>query len=220
MTLSRRVIGMVKATHFGPTVLVVSITFILSITQLSAVKSLEIALAILCGQLVVGWTNELVDHRRDGEAGRSKKPLVNGSVTRKQLQIGVGVALTAAIVLSFVGPLGVRGGWLHLLGLGSATVYNFWAKATWLSPVPYAISFGALPWAIYSAAHKSPVPWLYMDFAVISVAFHFLNVIKDLSWDLVQGIKGAPQRLGKRGSVVTAAILVLAAVLLGIGRPS
>jgi len=220
MTLSRRVIGMVKATHFGPTVLVVSISFTLAMTQLSFGKSIEIALAILAGQCVVGWTNELVDYQRDNEAGRSKKPLVRGSVTRRQLQIGVGVALTSAILLSFLGPLGVRGGWLHLLGLGSATVYNFWAKATWLSPLPYAISFGVLPWAIYSAAHKSPAPWLYMDFAFVSVSFHFLNVIKDLEWDVLQGIQGAPQRLGKRGSVATAAILVLAAVLLGIVRPS
>ena len=59
-----------------------------------------------------------------------------------------------------------------------------------------------------------------MDFALVSVSFHFLNVIKDLEWDVLQGIQGAPQRLGKRGSVATAAILVLAAVLLGIVRPS
>ena len=146
---------MAKATHFGPTVLVVSISFTLAMTQLSFSKSFEIALAILAGQCVVGWTNELVDEERDAEAGRSKKPLVNGSVTRKQLQVGIGVALTAAILLSFLGPLGLRGGWLHLLGLGSATVYNFWAKSTLVSPLPYAISFGALPWAIYSAANKA-----------------------------------------------------------------
>ena len=216
--MNSRLVGMARACHFGPTVLVVSITFILSITQLSAVKSMEIASAILCGQLVVGWTNELVDHQRDSEAGRTKKPLVYGSVTRKQLQVGVGVALTAATLLSFWGPLGVRGGWLHLLGLGSATVYNFWAKATWLSPLPYAISFGALPWAIYSAAHKSPAPWLYIDFALISVSFHFLNVIKDLEWDLKQKVLGLPQRIGKSGSIWTASLLLLTAIIVAVLR--
>ena len=218
MTLSRRVIGMVKATHFGPTVLVVSISFALAMTQLTFSKSFEIALAILAGQCVVGWTNELIDQERDTEAGRTKKPLVSGSVTRKQLQIGVGVALTAAILLSFLGPLGARGGWLHLLGLGSATVYNFWAKSTWLSPLPYAISFGALPWAIYSAAHKSPAPWLYIDFALISVSFHFLNVIKDLEWDLTQKVLGLPQRIGKSGSIWTASLLLLTAIIVAVLR--
>jgi len=209
---------MVKATHFGPTVLVVSISFTLAITQLSFGKSVGVALAILSGQCVVGWTNELVDHGRDTEAGRTKKPLVNGSVDRKQLQIGIGVALTAAILLSFLGPLGVRGRWLHLLGLGSATVYNFWAKSTLLSPLPYAISFGALPWAIYSAAHKSPAPWLYIDFALVSVSFHFLNVIKDLEWDRDQSVLGFPQRIGKSGSIWTASLLLLTAIIVAILR--
>ena len=209
---------MVKATHFGPTVLVVSISFTLAMSQLSFSKSFEIALAILAGQCVVGWTNELVDHERDTEAGRIKKPLVNGSVTRKQLQIGIAGALIAAILLSFLGPLGARGGSLHLLGLGSATIYNFWAKSTLLSPLPYAISFGALPWAIYSAAHKSPPLWLYLDFTLVSVAFHFLNVIKDLEWDRDQMVLGMPQKVDKELSITICVGLLLMSVLIYLTR--
>ena len=214
MTFKRQALGMIKATHLGPTVLVASISFTLAITQLSLPKSFEIALAILAGQCVVGWTNELLDHARDAEAGRSKKPLVSGSVTRKQLQFGVALALTSAILLSFLGPLGSRGGWLHMLGLASATIYNFWAKSTWLSPIPYAISFGALPWAIYAAADRHPPVWLFIDFILISVSFHFLNVIKDLEWDLNQSVLGLPQRIGRIPSIVTAVLLILASVLV------
>jgi len=207
---------MIKATHFGPTVLVVSISFTLAITQLSFSKSFEIALAILAGQCVVGWTNELVDHGRDAEAGRLKKPLVAGSVSRKQLQVGIAIALTSAILVSFLGPLGVRGGWLHMLGLASATIYNFWAKSTWFSPIPYAISFGAMPWAIYAAANRYPPVWLIINFVLVSVSFHFLNVIKDLEWDLKQGILGSPQRIGKNKSLWTASLFVISAVCLFI----
>ena len=216
MTLKRRIVGMVKATHFGPTVLVVSISFTLAFTQLSFSKSFEIALAILAGQCVVGWTNELVDHSRDEEAGRQKKPLVAGSVSRKQLQIGIAIALASAILFSFLGPLGSRGGWLHMLGLASATIYNFWAKSTWLSPIPYAISFGALPWAIYAAANRYPPVWLIINFVLVSVSFHFLNVIKDLEWDLKQGILGSPQRIGKNKSLWTSSLFVISAVCLFI----
>jgi len=206
---------MAKACHFGPTVLVVSITFILSITQLSAVKSFGIALAILCGQLVVGWTNDLLDYPLDKAAGRIKKPLIAETVTRKQIQVGIAIALTGAILLSFLGPLGIRGGLLHMLGLGSATIYNFWAKSTWFSPVPYAISFGALPWAVYSVAHKHPPIWLFLDFILVSMSFHFLNVIKDLEWDRTQSVLGLPQRIGKKWSVVVAtALAVLSFVAL------
>ncbi len=156
MTLMRQAIGMAKATHFGPTVLVVTISFCLSISQLSSPKSFEIALAILAGQCVVGWTNDLLDHPLDHAASRTKKPLVKESVSRKQIQIGIATALLLAVLLSFLGPLGLKGGLLHMLGLGSATIYNFWAKSTWLSPLPYAISFGAMPWAIYSVVGNHP----------------------------------------------------------------
>ena len=215
MTLRRQVVGMAKATHFGPTVLVVTISFVLSITQLSFPKSLEIALAILAGQCVVGWTNDLIDHPRDSAAGRIKKPLVNQSVSRRQLHLGITIALTSAILLSFLGPLGVKGGLLHMLGLASATLYNFGLKSTWISPVPYAISFGAMPWAIYLAAGKHPPMWLYMDFALVSVAFHFLNVIKDLEWDRTQAVMGLPQRVGKWWSIgITASSIVVSALAL------
>jgi len=214
MTLKRQVIGMAKATHFGPTVLVVTISFVLSITQLSFPKSLEIALAILAGQCVVGWTNDLIDYPRDSAAGRIKKPLVNQSVSRQQLHLGITTALTAAVLLSFLGPLGVKGGLLHMLGIGSATAYNFGLKSTWISPLPYAISFGAMPWAIYLAVGKHPPMWLYVDFALVSVAFHFLNVIKDLEWDLTQSVLGLPQRIGKKWSAIISGILVIAALLL------
>ena len=205
---------MAKACHFGPTVLVVSITFILSITQLSAAKSFGIATAILCGQLVVGWTNDLLDYPLDKAAGRFNKPLVSEVVTRRQLQVGIALALTAAVLLSFLGPLGVRGGLLHMLGLASATIYNFWAKSTWFSPLPYAISFGALPWAVYSVSHKNPPGWLFIDFILVSLSFHFLNVIKDLEWDRTQSVLGLPQRIGKTWSTITAAVSVITAVLV------
>ena len=209
---------MAKACHFGPTVLVVSITFTLSITQLSAAKSFGIALAVLCGQLVVGWTNDLLDFPLDKAAGRMKKPLVSNTVTGRQLQIGIGVALSAAILFSFLGPLGIRGGLLHILGLGSATIYNFWAKSTWFSPVPYAISFGALPWAVYSVAQKHPPTWLYLDFILVSMSFHFLNVIKDLEWDRTQSVLGLPQRIGKKWSAWTAGLLMLSAAFVALLR--
>ena len=105
-----------------------------------------------------------------------------------------------------------------MLGLASATFYNFWAKSTWFSPVPYAVSFGALPWAVYSVAHKNPPVWLFVDFILVSLSFHFLNVIKDLEWDLNQSVLGLPQRIGKKWSAVTASILVITAVLVIVIR--
>ena len=214
MAIREKVVGMARATHFGPLLIVVSISFVLAFTQLPLAKSLEIALAIFAGQCVVGWTNDLIDQPRDSAAGRIKKPLVNQAVSPKQLRVGIAVALAAAILLSFLGPLGSKGGLLHMLGLASATIYNFGAKATRFSPVHYAISFGALPWAIYAAAGKHPPTWLFVDFILISLAFHFLNVIKDLDWDRTQLVMGLPQRVGKRWSMVAAGLCVVVSLLV------
>jgi len=79
--------------------------------------------------------------------------------------------------------------------------------------VPYLISFGALPWAIYLAAGESPPTWLALNFILFSIAFHFLNVLKDLQWDIDQGILGLPQILGRRKSIAIAIALAIVGII-------
>ena len=211
--LRRTIKGFTQATHFGPTVLVVTISFFLSLSQYSARDSIRIAIAILAGQCVVGWTNDLVDLPLDRAAVRSKKPLVAGKITAAQLKPAIFFALGLAIVLSLISPLGVRGTLVHALGLLSATFYNFKLKKTLLSVLPYVISFGSLPWAIYLSAGKHPPLWLVLGFILISSAFHFFNVLKDLEMDVSQGVLGLPQRVGRIGSLAIAIVFIAAGLL-------
>jgi 4-hydroxybenzoate polyprenyltransferase len=205
--------SLLKASHFGPTVIVVSVTYLLALTQYSALASLQIAISIFAGQLVIGWSNDLMDYDLDNAAGRAKKPLVSGELKLETLKFSIPVALFLAMTLSLLGPLGIKGTFIHLLGLLSALSYNFKLKATIFSPLPYAISFGGLPWAIYLSHRETPPLWLVLGFILISVAFHFLNVLKDLSWDIEQGVLGAPQRIGRQWSIAVALVLVLAAII-------
>jgi 4-hydroxybenzoate polyprenyltransferase len=200
-------VGLLKASHFGPTMLVVSITYVLSRTQFSASDSLFIAFAILLGQFVVGWSNDLIDFPRDKAAMRVKKPLVAGTITEATLRTSIGVALLGALIVSLFSPLGVNGTAIHFLGLLSATAYNLKLKSTLLSVVPYMVSFGALPWAIYIAAGTRPPTWIVLGFILISSAFHFLNVLKDLESDIAQGVLGLPQVLGRKKSIIIAILL-------------
>lgn len=200
--------GFVVATHFGPTVLVVSIAFVLSRTQFSTSISIAIAAAILAGQCVVGWSNDLIDFPRDLRAARTGKPLVAGTISPAALKRAIVLALILAAALSFFGPLGLKGGALHGLGLLSATMYNIKLKSTRLSVLPYIISFGAVPWAIYISAGKHPSLWLVLAFIFFASAFHFLNVVKDLEMDIQQGVLGLPQRLGRTRSIATAVGLI------------
>ena len=207
--MKRKLIGLVKASHFGPTVLVVTISFLLALSQFSAIKSFEIACAILAGQCVVGWTNDLLDYPLDLAAGRKKKPLVAGDISQSFLKNSIFIALIFALTLSLIGPLSFKGTSIHALGIASATAYNFGLKKTLVSLLPYVISFGAMPWAVYVAAGRTPPAWLYLGFIAFASAFHFLNVLKDLNWDISQGVLGLPQRLGKRKSIAIAACLVV-----------
>ena len=199
--------GLIRASHLGPTVLVVSITYVLSRFQFSVRDSLFIAFAILLGQFVVGWSNDLIDFPLDKAAMRLNKPLVAGTITAGTLRLAIVIALLSALIISLVSPLGVNGTAIHFLGLLSATAYNLKLKSTLLSVVPYMVSFGALPWAIYVAAGANPPMWVVLGFILISSAFHFLNVLKDLKSDIAQGVLGLPQVLGRKKSIVIAILL-------------
>lgn len=210
--LNSRLRGFAVATHFGPTVLVVTVSFCLALTQYSGFGSLEVAGAILMGQCVVGWSNDLIDLPLDAAAARQNKPLVSGKIAPAELKRAITGALFLCFLLSYLGPLGVKGTGVHALGLLSATLYNLKLKNTWFSVLPYIFSFGALPWAIYLSAGKAPSTWLVFGFIFFASAFHFLNVVKDLEWDLRQGVNGLPQRLGKGRSIAIAVLLILAGV--------
>jgi 4-hydroxybenzoate polyprenyltransferase len=207
-----------RAAHFGPTVIVTVTTFLLSLSQYSLIDSIRVAIAIFAGQLVVGWSNDFIDAPLDIAAQRTKKPIVSKEINPEQLKKSILVALLAALLLSLFSPLGITGTLIHFLGILSATFYNFKLKPTILSPIPYIVSFGALPWAIYLPAGNHPPLWLYLDFMLIAVAFHFFNVLKDFQWDIKQGIMGIPQRLGRNVSLIISISLVCSAVLVFIYR--
>jgi 4-hydroxybenzoate polyprenyltransferase len=66
------------------------------------------------------------------------------------------------------------------------------------------------------ALSKDEVPalWMWLGGALLGTAAHFLNVIKDMEQDKASGIKGLPQRLGTRASLVIAIVLIASAVVL------
>jgi len=213
-----KLLGLLRASHFGPTVLVVSTSFALSITQLCATKSAQIALAIFCGQLVVGWTNDLLDFPRDKAADRLGKPLVVGTISETTLRRGIALALACALVFSLVSPLGLMGTAIHFLGLLSATAYNFKLKSTAFSVVPYIVSFGALPWAIYTAAGSRPPLWLVLALVLFTSAFHFFNVLKDMDVDISQKVMGLPQLIGRSSSIAIACLLTALGIVASASK--
>jgi 4-hydroxybenzoate polyprenyltransferase len=92
--------------------------------------------------------------------------------------------------------------------------YNFYFKSTLLSPLPYALAFAALVSSIVIATDRTPPIWLIASGSLLGVAAHFANVLKDLDQDRTSGIKGLPQKLGKRASRLICATLLVTTTLL------
>jgi 4-hydroxybenzoate polyprenyltransferase len=119
-----------------------------------------------------------------------------------------------AILVNLFGPLGFVGGGLSLFAVGWAIAYNFYFKFNFLSPLPYAVAFAALPSCMALSKDQMPPLWMWLGGALFGVAAHFLNVIKDMKQDHLSGIKGLPQRVGTQASAFIAVMLIASAITL------
>jgi 4-hydroxybenzoate polyprenyltransferase len=212
--MTKKIIGLAKASHFGPTVLVTLISLFFAQLFWWEGPSILIAISIFTGQLVVGWSNDLIDYQDDLSHQRVKKPLIAGLITPKFLMSWLRVMVPIALFTNLFGPLGFIGGGVSIFAIAWAVGYNFYFKFTILSPLPFAIAFGALPSAIALSKDFTPPLWMWLGGALLGTAAHFINVIKDMNEDRVSGIRGLPQRCGKSGSIVIAALLIALAIAL------
>lgn len=172
------------------------------------------AFGIFLGQLLVGWSNDLKDYPDDLKHKRTIKPLVAGQLKEGQLLGAVKIVAPIAVIFNLFGPLGFRGGAIYLFGVGMGVAYNFYFKSTVLSALPYALAFAALVSSLVIATDRSAPIWLISSGALLGVAAHFANVLKDLDQDLASGIKGLPQRLGKKFSRIICSTLLLSTTLI------
>ena len=204
----QRVKGLLKASHFGPTLLVTAISFGFATYYWWEGPAYVIAFGVFTGQLVVGWSNDLYDFEDDLKHNRQNKPLVSGVITKEFLQRCLRLMVPFSFIANLGGPLGLNGGLVYMLGVAFGVAYNFYFKFSFLSPLPFAIAFAALPSCIAISKNIMPPTWMWLGGALFGMAAHFINVIKDMKQDQISEIKGLPQRLGTRKSIVAAALLI------------
>ena len=206
--------GLLKAAHFGPTLIVTTISFFFAMHYWWEGPAYVIAFGVFTGQLVVGWSNDLYDLDDDQKHQRTKKPLVSGLISKQYLHKWLRFMVPFSFVANLLGPLGIRGGLVYMLGISCGVAYNFYFKFSWLSPLPFAIAFAALPSSIVISKNINPPLWMLFGGALFGMAAHFINVIKDMNEDQASGIKGLPQLIGKTKSIVVAAILISLGVVV------
>jgi poly(3-hydroxybutyrate) depolymerase/4-hydroxybenzoate polyprenyltransferase len=210
----KRLRGLLQACHFAPSLMVTTVAFLIARALWWEGPAYVIAFGVLLGQLIVGWTNDLHDYADDLKHNRTSKPLVSGLITTKQLRTAIFVVLPLAVIVNLLGPLGLKGGAVYLLGIGFGLAYNFYFKFTAFSPLPYVIAFAALPASIVLAIDKTPPLWLMAAGSLLGVAAHIANVLKDFEEDGQSGIRSFPRIIGERWSRAAIAVVLLATTVL------
>ena len=200
--------GLLKASHFGPTLIVTSISWFFAAHYWWEGPAYVIAFGVFTGQLVVGWSNDLYDYKDDLMHNRQNKPLVAGVISQSYLKRWLTFMVPFSFVANLLGPLSFKGGLVYMFGISMGVAYNFYFKFNVFSWFPYALAFAALPSCIAISKDVTPPVWMWLGGALLGSAAHFINVIKDMDQDRASGIGGAPQRIGKRSSIVVAALLI------------
>ncbi len=201
--------ALLKASHFGPTLLVAAISFGFATHYWWEGPAYVIAFGVFTGQLVVGWSNDLYDYEDDLRHNRLNKPLVAKTISKESLQKWLRFMVPFSFVANLLGPLGIKGGLVYMLGIACGVAYNFYFKFSLLSPLPYAIAFAALPSCIAISKDITPPTWMWLGGALLGMAAHFINVIKDMKEDQISEIGGLPQRVGSKQSILVATSLIV-----------
>lgn len=178
-------------------------------------------IAMLLGQLSIGWSNDRIDAARDTANARADKPAATGEVPLRVLTVAMFVAIAASTALFFL--LGWRAGLVALAMNGAGWAYNLGLKATVASGLTYLVGPGLLPVVAYLAAPSVPPWWAPVAGGLLGLGAHIANVLPDLRADEATGVRGLPHRLGRRAAIVVMALVLAGAsvvVVLGPGSPA
>ncbi len=228
-------VSLIMSSHPLPTLaMTVTLTAAAALTGRTGVEVGLVALTILTGQLTVGWLNDLLDRKRDTQVGRQDKPIAMGWVDPGTVTFAIAVATLLVIPLSVAN--GTYAGIAHLAAVVSAWSYNLVFKRTWLSWLPFAVSFGLLPaflsyGGLGGGMHGTPPTWaMTICAALLGVGIHFLNTLPDLVQDNETGVRHLPLRIALRTgaprlllvslvwTALAAAGVVVTGLTVGVGQ--
>jgi 4-hydroxybenzoate polyprenyltransferase len=129
------------------------------------------------------------------------------------------VALLLALVLSLAS--GLLAAAAHGVALALAHSYNLYLKRTPLSVVAYGVAFALAPAFVTLGLQppRLPAGWVIAAAALLGAGAHFTQTLGDHDRDLAAGVRGLPQRLGRRASVLVAGGLLGAATVAATVGP-
>ena len=229
------VLSLVLAAHPLPTlVLTLALTAAAALSGRTVLECGLVAATVLCGQLTIGWMNDVVDRHRDLAVGRQDKPVALGWVDPGTVTFSIACVVLLLVPLSVAN--GTYAGLAYLGAVASAWLYTLWLRKTSVSWLPYAASFGLLPaflsyGGLGGGLHGGPPTWTMTALtALLGVGVHFLTALPDLVEDNANGVRHLPLRVALRigaprllwvSMAATAPVavgIVVAALTVGVTR--
>lgn len=200
MSLGGQLNGLFRAAHRFPALAnAVSVALFAAFAGATTQSVLLISLSMLLVHAAIGSSNDVVDVEDDRRT-QPNKPIVLGLVSVETVRIAAVVEGTLALILA----LSVNfGSFLVILAiLISGLAYNFWAKRTILSWLPYAVFIPSVVTAGFFAAdaYEPSVMIAYLIGALVAIALNLANSIPDLEGDRANGVKSLATVLGVRRS--------------------
>ncbi|WP_182524653.1 UbiA family prenyltransferase [Nocardioides dongkuii] len=186
---------------------------------------LVVLAAVLVGQVVLGWHNDLVDSDRDRRHDLPGKPIAQGRLDPGTTWFALSCAVLVLVPLSIA--TGVTAGCLYLGSVLIGALGNVVLRQGLLSWVPWALSFALYPaYLSYGgwggeATGAPPEVLVVVLAALLGVGVHVLRALWGLVPDHADGWTYLPLRLGLRlgasrllvvASVYTALVVVGLAV--------
>src|SRR5687767_8173957 len=161
-----------------------------------------VMLTVLVGQAILGWTNDLVDRRRDASNERHDKPVAQGLLAPGDVAfaVSVGVLLVVPLAISH----GVWAGLSYLAALAVGLLGTVALRRGWLSWVTWAVSFALYPaFLAYGGfagdGHDTPPEVAVTALAAaLGVCVHVLVSLPGLVLDNENGIRHLPLRIALR----------------------
>lgn len=215
---------LVRAAH--PRLALVSALALAGAAALSGRTTAAVAmvlLTVLTGQAVLGWTNDLVDRRRDTSDERPDKPVAQGTLDPGDVTF----ALACAVL--FVVPLaishGVVAGLSYLGALVLGVVGTVLLRRGWFSWVTWAASFALYPaflaYGGFAGDGRDTPPEISVTVlaAVLGVCVHVLVALPGLVLDHENGMRHLPLRIALKvgaARLLWGTVAVTALVLVGL----
>lgn len=209
-----RLLAWIGSTHPLPSLTVASLTTVFAMSVgLPTLAWVTVFFAMLANQNSIGLGNDWLDAAADAKVGRTDKPIAMGLISLTAAR-NTALAL-AALSLALSATLGFWPLFCQVFMLASGWWYNIHAKGHWSSVLSYALGFALVPVFPMLALVPTQLPpgWIVLVSALLGATAHFANALPDLTDDATLGVRGAPQRIGARGS----GIIVLAGLTLATG---